>query len=162
MAVSIQASPLLALPLELRISVYKQLLNPDPDRVHTLILYDHSVDREIPFPIHTSILRVNKQIYSEAVSILYDTASLQIYLNTPVIQKRGYNLDGPPKLFRTDSEGAFKSTDKIKWCNSPSNDKSRQFEEGFRPLPSGYLPTLLPTPTQGTPCHFAPSNVEKG
>ena len=141
MAASIQASPLLALPLELRIPVYKQLLNPDPDRVHTL--YDDQFDREIPFPIHTSILRVNKQIYSEAVSILYDTASLQIYLPTPVFQKRNYrdftsNVDEPPKLFRTDSEGAFKSKDKIKWCNSPSSVKSRQ-SEAFEPLPPGYI-----------------------
>lgn len=141
MAASIQALPLLALPLELRISVYKQLLNPDPDWLHTL--YDDHFDREIPFPIHTSILRANKQIYSEAVSILYDTARLQIYLGTPVIQQRSYrdftsNVDEPPKLFRTDSEGAFESKDKIKWCNPPSSVRSRQFE-AFDPPSPGYI-----------------------
>ena len=128
---------MLALPLELRISVYKQLLNLDPDRVHTP--YDDQLGRkfgrEIPFPIHVTILCVNKHIYPEAVSILYDTASLQIYLGTTVIQQCRYrdftsNDDAPPNLFRTDSEGAFKSTNDIKWC---------KFKEGFVSLPPNYI-----------------------
>ena len=136
MAASIQASRLLALPLELRISIYKQLLNPDPDRVHTL--YDDQFGTEIPLPIHATILRVNKQIYSEAVSILYDTATLEVYLGTPVIGQCSYrdlssNPDGPPNLFRTDSDGNFNSKNRIKWC------RSGKFEGEFVPLPPGYI-----------------------
>ena len=133
MAANTQASLLLGLPLELRILVYKQLFNPNPGRVHTL--YDDQFGNEPPFPVHTTILRVNKQIYFEAVSILYDTASLEIYLGTPVIYQCSYRdfaskYDEPPNLFRPDSEGAFESKNNIKWC---------QFEERFVSLPPGYI-----------------------
>ena len=40
------------------------------------------------------------------------------------------NCDEPPDLFRTDSEGAFKSKNKIEWC---------KFEGGFVSLPPGYI-----------------------
>ena len=109
-----QASPLLALPSELRIEIYKQLLNPDPERIHTL--YHDRHGREASFGLHPNILRVNKQICSEAISILYDTARVRIYLGTPIrphflLENIDSNysdgLDDPPALFRFDDEDAF-------------------------------------------------------
>ena len=58
MTASSQASPLLALPSELRIEIYKQLLNPDPERVHTL--YHDKHGREASFGLDPVILRANK------------------------------------------------------------------------------------------------------
>ena len=107
---SIQTSPLLALPLELRIEVYKQCLNPDPERVHTL--YHDRHGREASFGLVPNILRVNKQIYSEAISILYDNARVSIYLGTAIDRKRtdgNYSdgIDDPPALFRLNKVDAY-------------------------------------------------------
>ena len=142
MATNTQTSPLLALPLELRISVYKQLLNPDPGRVHTL--YHDRHGREAPFDIDPTILRVNKQIYSEAVSILYDTASVRIYLGTPVVmQCTGGNyaddIDDPPDLFRADSEEEFKPANKLDQYNPPSTVRDLQFEGSLGSTAPGYI-----------------------
>ena len=122
MAASTRSSPLLALPLELRIKVYEQLLTPDPDRIHTL--YHDRHGREASFGIDPTILRVNKQIHSEAVSILYDTANIRLYLATPVVaQCTGGNypddIVDPPDLFRKDTEGAAKVTTKLDWPSGP-------------------------------------------
>lgn len=118
MAASTPASPLLALPLELRIKVYEQLLRPDPDRIQTL--YHDRHGRQPSFNISPAILRVSQQIYSEAVPILYDTASVQIYLATPVVKqcKGGNYPDGitdPPDLFRKDTDENTESAQKLDW-----------------------------------------------
>lgn len=125
MAATTQLSPLLALPLELRTKVYEQLLTPDPDRIHTL--YHDRHGREASFGIDPTILRVNKQIHSEAASILYDTANIRIYLATPVVaQCTGGNypddIVDPPDLFRKDTEGAAKATTKLDWPSGPWTD----------------------------------------
>ena len=71
------------IPLELRTKIYKELLNPDPKRVYTL--YHNRHGREASFNIDPTILRVNKQIYAEAILILYNTTSFRINLDTPVL-----------------------------------------------------------------------------
>lgn len=108
MPACIQASPLLTLPLELRTKIYQHLLSPDPTRVHTL--YHDTQGKETSFDIDPTILRVNKHVYSEAISILYDAGNVRIYLATPVIAQctRSINYDDPPNLFRACSEEAFK------------------------------------------------------
>lgn len=122
MAASTQASPLLSLPPELRISIYELLLIPDPNRVHTL--YDNIFGRVGPFHIDPTILRVNKQIYLEAVWVLYDNASIHINFGWPVTMQRTIGDDDdtqdtyfPPTLFRTDSKAALRSANKSKWVN---------------------------------------------
>ena len=142
MAATTQASSLLALPLELRNKIYEGLLGPDPDRAHTL--YHDRYGREASFGIDPTILRVNKQIYSEAVSILYDTANIRIYLATPVVRQcTGGNypdrIVNPPDLFRTDSEEAFKLTNKVDWRTAPSTVKGMRFKGGLKSGVEGYI-----------------------
>lgn len=112
MASEATKSSLLALPLELRIDIYKHLLSPDPIRVYTL--YHDRHGREASFDIDPTILRVNKQIYSEAVTILYDNTSVQICLATPVVRQcTGGNypdsIVNPPNLFRPEHEEVLDS-----------------------------------------------------
>lgn len=59
---SLQASPLLILPLELRAKIFEELLCPNPGRVYTL--YHDRQGRQASFNIDPTILRVNEQIYS--------------------------------------------------------------------------------------------------
>ena len=47
----------------------------------------------------------------------------------------------------------------IKYCIPPSFVEDHEFEKRLGSLPPGYLPTLLPTPAQGTSHHFAPSHL---
>ena len=142
MAATTQASSLLSLPLELRTKFYEQLLAPDPNGVHTL--YHDRHGRETSFGIDPTILRVNKQIYSEAVSILYDTADIRIYLATPVVRQcTGGNypdkIADPPDLFRKDSEEAVKSTDKPGRRTAPSTVKGRRFKGVLESRAEGYI-----------------------
>ena len=48
---------MLSLPLELRIPIYKELLSPNPDRVH--ILYHEKLGREATLGTNPAILRVS-------------------------------------------------------------------------------------------------------
>ncbi len=142
MAAITQPSPLLALPLELRIFIYNQLLNPDPDSI--LTLYHDRHGRQASSDIDTTILRVNKQIYSEAVSILYDTANVRIDLSTRVIRQcKGGNylddIDDPPNLFRTDYEEAFKSANKADWRTAPSTVEGLECHPRLESVTSGYI-----------------------
>lgn len=142
MAATTQASPLLALPLELRTKVYEQLLRPDPDRVHTL--YHDRHGREASFDIDPTILRVNKQIYSEAVSILYDTTNVRIYLATPVImQCTGGNypdhIVDPPDLFRKDANGAVGPANRLDWRTTPSIVKGLEIEGRLEFTAHGFI-----------------------
>lgn len=142
MAATTQASPLLVLPLELRLDIYKQLLSPDPDRV--CILYHDKQGRKASFDLDPAILRVNKQIYSEAVSILYDTASVRLYLATPVLmQCTGGNYpDGivdPPALFRTYTGGDTKPATNLDQCTPPSTVKGLDFEGRPESTSQGYI-----------------------
>lgn len=132
MASTIQASPLLALPLELRTKIYQGLLNPDPNSVHTL--YHDRHGREAPFDIDPTILRVNRQIYSEAVSILYDAANVRIYLATPVVKQcTGGNYPdaapNPPDLFRKDNEGSIKPASRLDWRTEPPIATAKYLEQ---------------------------------
>jgi hypothetical protein len=104
-------SPLLALPLELRLIIYEQLLSPEPRNVYTLYHDRFRRDafpgkksterrcrdwRKIVFPpVDTALLRairsfepmilqVNRQIHSEAIPILYENNRYRIYLATPL------------------------------------------------------------------------------
>ena len=66
----------LHLPLELREQIYGYLVNQDgrrPAVVVSVETYDGiwRYTREPEVPLHTAILRVNKQLYAEAVPILY-------------------------------------------------------------------------------------------
>lgn len=134
-----RASPLLALPSELRIMIYKLLLNPHPNRVHTL--YDNIFGRVGPFHIDPTILQVNKQIYSEAVSILYDTASIHINFGWVVMMQRTGGGDDdpgsiyyPPALLRTDSKEAFRSANQPSWHNMSLSAKGSESEERLEPV----------------------------
>ncbi|MCJ1456754.1 hypothetical protein MMC28_007118 [Mycoblastus sanguinarius] len=107
MTTNSQASLLLALPVELRIKIYEGLLSPDPTKVHTL--YHDREGRGGPFNIDSSILRTNRQIYSEAVSVLYANNIFEISLTTPIVMMfdgsccHGYHDTDPLALFRRDS-----------------------------------------------------------
>ncbi|KAK3170647.1 hypothetical protein OEA41_002728 [Lepraria neglecta] len=109
----LQASPLLILPLELRTKIFEELLCPHPGRIYTL--YNDRQGREASFNIDPTILRVNKQIYSESVSLLYNSNVFEINLTTPVVfQWSGGNypdrIPDPPPLFRNDDGSVFRGT----------------------------------------------------
>ena len=134
-----QASPLVTLPLELRTKIYEELLNPDPVRVHTL--YHDRRGREASFNIDPTILRVNKQIYSEAISILYDTISVRINLATPVVRqctggKYPDKLVDPPSLFREDTEATVENANKLP---RRTRDRLLEFEALFGSAAQGYI-----------------------
>ena len=108
-------SPFLALPLEIRLQIYEQLLSPDPQRVYTL--YHDRHGRALPKgSIDPNILQVNQQIHSEAVPILYENNKYLIYLATPVItQCTGGNyrdrMVDPADLFRADTNDLVEIAD---------------------------------------------------
>ena len=101
--------PFLAIPLELRTKIYNDLLT----RNTYLTLYHDRSGRDRHLNLHPAILRVNHQIYTEAIDILYTQNIFYIsLLNTVTIQcKGGYYADrlpSPGPLFRTDlSPAAF-------------------------------------------------------
>ena len=139
MASDIQTSSLANLPLELRMKIYKELLNPDPARVRTL--YHDRHGREASFDIDPTILRVNKQIYSEAISILYDTMSVRIHLATPVARqctggKYPDKLLDPPGLFRKDTEATVEIASRL---SRRTHDRSLEFEALFGSAAQGYI-----------------------
>ena len=74
----VQLSTLLALPYDIRIFIYKELLNPRPNA--PLLLYSDQSGRAKPLRTYPSILQVNRQIYSEAAPILYDCNRFQIHV----------------------------------------------------------------------------------
>lgn len=104
-----QASAFLSFPLELRTKIYEELLCPNPTRIKTL--YHDTKGRSIPLNLHPSILRVNRQIYFEANSLLYDNNIFELNLESIVrrSQQSNYydNEPDPPPLFIT---GTFQSS----------------------------------------------------
>ena len=80
-----QQFPFLRLPCELRSLIYRNLLCPEPDDIK--ILYHDRYGRRKSFNIHPSILRVNRQIYAESVSFLYDHNIFKIFLATRVVKQ---------------------------------------------------------------------------
>lgn len=66
---SSSTSAILALPQELRSQIYSGLLCPKPD--HPLTLFCAPQGRPAALDIHPAILRSNKQIYREALPLLY-------------------------------------------------------------------------------------------
>ncbi|CAD6567836.1 MAG: hypothetical protein ASARMPREDX12_000815 [Alectoria sarmentosa] len=142
MAATTQASPLLALPSELRIKIFRELLGPDPARVHTL--YHDRQGREASFDTDPTILRANRQIYSEAISILYDTASVRIYLATPVVVQcsGGYHPDDlidPPELFRKDTREVVKPANRLEWRTAPPTSEDLEMKGEPEPIAEGYI-----------------------
>ncbi|KAM0795327.1 hypothetical protein BDR22DRAFT_967053 [Usnea florida] len=139
MVSDVQATSLVTLPLELRCKIYNELLNPDPARVHTL--YHDRHGREASFNIDPTILRVNKQIYSEAIAILYDTISVRINLDTLVVRqctggKYPDKLIDPPSLFREDTEVTVEIAN-----NFPrrTRDRRLEFDAMFGYSAQGYI-----------------------
>ncbi|MCJ1301386.1 hypothetical protein MMC08_004186 [Hypocenomyce scalaris] len=107
MALASSSFPILALPLELRLRIYEELLAPNPAIVHTL--YHDRRGRDRSFNIHPSILRVNTQIHDEAVAVLYDHNTFMLDLSTAVVSQctgGSYpdRIRGPQPLFRDDAE----------------------------------------------------------
>jgi len=105
-------SRLLALPQELRTRIYEELLCPEPAKVHTL--WHDREGRQGSFDLHPSILRVNKQIYFEASSLLYDSNIFEIDLTTKVNQHENNYKDGKPDpapLFQRDAISAVPLSD---------------------------------------------------
>ena len=142
MASASPASPLLSIPLELRIKIYEHLLRPDSDRVCTL--YHDRQGREASFDIDPTILRVNKQIYSEAVSIIYDTATVRIDLATPVVRqctggRYPDHITDPPDLFRKYTEGAEKPPNRLDWRTAPHVVKHLDFDGRLDLTAQGYI-----------------------
>ena len=134
-----QALSLFTLPLELRTKIYQELLNPDPERVHTF--YHDRRGREASFNIDPTILRVNKQIHSEAIAILYDTINVRINLATPVVRqctggRYPDKLVDPPSLFREDAEANVEIAN-----NPPRRKRARrlEFEARFGSMAQGYI-----------------------
>ena len=82
---------LLTLPLELRSIIYSELLSSK--RSSPLELYNHSKGREDFFELHPFILRTNKQIYSEAISYLYNDNIFNLHLDGPI--STGCHIDNP-------------------------------------------------------------------
>lgn len=82
-------SPLLALPQELRTKIYEELLCPEPAQL--LTLWHDRNGRRGSLNLHPSILRVNKRIHYEAVSLLYDNNIFEINLTAPVCQTKWAN-----------------------------------------------------------------------
>ena len=139
MVSDVQASSLFTLPLELRTKIYEDLLNPDPARVY--ILYHDRHGREASFNIDPTILRVNKQIYSEAISILYDDISVRINLDTLVVRQcTGGNypdkLVDPPNLFREDTEATVEIANKLP---RRARDRRLKFEALYGSTAQGYI-----------------------
>jgi hypothetical protein len=98
-----QISPLFALPLKLRTEIYEELLCPNPTRIHTL--YHDRQGREPSFNLHPKILRVNKQVYDEAASLLYRSNIFEIYIATNVVRQctggiYPDHIPNPPPLLR--------------------------------------------------------------
>lgn len=70
-AMSSTASPLLALPLEIRTAIYSHLLTA---RLQPILLYHTQPGKPQPsLPLYCSILLVSKQIHYEAAPVLYNT-----------------------------------------------------------------------------------------
>ena len=139
MVSDVQASSLVTLPLELRMKIYEELLNPDPERVHTL--YHDRHGRQASFNIDPTILRVNKQIYSEAISILYDTINVRINLDALVVRQcTGGNypdkLVDPPSLFREDTEATVEIANQLP---RRTRDRRLEFEALFGSTAQGYI-----------------------
>lgn len=139
MVSEVQASSLFTIPLELRTKIYEELLNPDPERVHTL--YHDRHGREASFNIDPTILRVNKQIYSEAISIFYDNISVRINLDTRVVAQctGGHYPDkfvNPPSLFREDTEATVEGANKLP---RRTRDRRLEFEALFGSTAQGYI-----------------------
>ena len=81
MAAITRRSPFLSLPTELRLKVYEELLSPHPS-IPTL-LYCGGTGRGISKNLYPSVLGVSQQVYSEAVSILYDHNIFRVDLSNP-------------------------------------------------------------------------------
>ena len=75
----------LALPPELRVQIYEELLCPRTVRV--LTLYHDRRGRGRDFNIHTVILRITKQIYYEASWVFYSYNTFEIMLTSDVMYK---------------------------------------------------------------------------
>ncbi len=101
----VEMSPLLALPPELRIQIYEELLCPNPEKV--LTLYHDRRGPGGPFNLHPVILRANKQICLEASSVLYSHNIFEVNLTSDIMYKSYYwnysdcRVD-PRSFFRTD------------------------------------------------------------
>ena len=139
MVSDVQAPSLVTLPLEVRTKIYEELLSPDSDGVHTL--YHDRHGREASFNIDPTILRVNKQIYSEAISVLYDNISVRINLDTLVVRQctggqYPDKLVDPPSLFREDTEATVEIANKLP---RRTRDRRLEFEALFGSTAHGYI-----------------------
>ncbi|KAI1654074.1 hypothetical protein F4813DRAFT_233894 [Daldinia decipiens] len=65
-------SPFLALPVEIRLEIFKHLLvlPPDAPSPSQKTYYQYGQHRT-PWPLHPAILRANRQLYAEALPLLY-------------------------------------------------------------------------------------------
>ena len=68
--VAVQSAQLLSLPVELRLKIFQELLCPPSN--HSLVLSHDSDGKPFPLRLHTSIIRVNRQIYHETIHVLYE------------------------------------------------------------------------------------------
>ena len=99
--------PFLALPLELRMVVYKELLSPNMGT--TLLLYHDRSGRSEKLDTHPSILQVSSQIHIEAFPVLYDHNIFEIDLSSTVVRHPpgsefpGTRSDHHLPLFRSDT-----------------------------------------------------------
>lgn len=165
MALEAETPPLLALSLELRRKIYEQLLSPNPDRVYTLYhdrlgripltgrepytrarrrRHGYAISRDSDCCIDPAILRVNHQIYCEAVSILYENNEYLIYLATPVVfQCTGGSypddMVNPAGLFRSDTNETVTMTSGADPCAPDSPFQSLDTKEQLEPSRPGII-----------------------
>ncbi|KAL6715282.1 hypothetical protein ACLMJK_007546 [Lecanora helva] len=68
----------MALPPELRLLIYEELLHPEPYKVHTL--YHDKEGRVGPFNFHLAILQVSRRVHQEASPMFYGENVFEIVL----------------------------------------------------------------------------------
>ncbi|KAL9105441.1 MAG: hypothetical protein Q9227_009402, partial [Pyrenula ochraceoflavens] len=97
---------LFSIPSELRNRIYEGLLSPNPDVPVTI--YIHQSLRPESLHLHPAILCTCKQIYSEALPILYARNQFNLDLSSPYLDPDGKGGKGVKRRGRAESGPLFK------------------------------------------------------
>ena len=118
----------LALPLELRVQVYTELLCPEPTKIKRL--YHDKEGRSHPLHLYPSILCANKQINREASSFLYDSNVFELYFASEYMpfQMHISTVEPPPPwgaLSKTTRQSFFERPVQADTVNSQTIERLR-------------------------------------